>query len=350
MSLDTIDPYRVADMLERDLGRDAMRLFRDGDVTELFVNVGHEHLWVDSHSKGLHETKVTVSKATVRTFLQRAADFAGENITDRNPRVECSLPQPTWGGSRLTGILPPASPEPVFCLRKFSDEVIPLDSFVPNEIISSHQHSFLLDAIENHKSIGIVGGTGSGKTTMAMSILDQVCQFDPDCRILTMEDTRELQIPRSRNWIPLCTYPGGSFVDLISMSLRLTPDRIVVGECRGPALIALFEAFISGHPGGVFTYHAHNVEETLKRFLINCKRDSDTDSHQHTIGSAVDVLVILTKEEGYRFVPQMVEVNGFSDRSGYDLNWIPRDPESPTPPGHYWRPEPLRQPGYAVAS
>jgi len=325
-------------MLSSDLGSDFMALFEDNDVTELIAPPTMEKVLVHTHSSGVRATSVSLPKPTVLSFLNRCADDQGVPITTSYPRIEYALPDAVFRGSRLTGILPPAVEAPMFCLRKFSNTVIPLSLYVEQEVITDYQCSVIVDALQRKMSIAVIGGTGSGKTTLQMTLLDLVTRWEPLAHIITMEDTREIDLPHSRAWTPLTVYPGGTLADLIEMSLRLSPDRIVVGECRGRGLVSLFQAFISGHPGGVFTYHAHRVEEALTRMLINCKQDSDTDSHRYTIGQAIDLIIILEKSSGVRFVPQMVRVNGFSEQSGYDLTWIPRSQGVTLPFGHYYTP------------
>lgn len=330
--------HHLARMLSSDLGPDFMALFDDNDVTEIIAPPTMDTVLIDTHSSGIKATTVSLPKPTVLSFLNRCADDQGVPITASYPRIEYALPDRIFRGSRLTGVVPPAVEAPMFCLRKFSNTVIPLSAYVEQGVITDYQESVILNALKRKRSIAVVGGTGSGKTTLQMTLLDLVTRWDPLSHIITMEDTREIDLPHSRAWTPLTVYPGGSLADLIEMSLRLSPDRIVVGECRGRGLVSLFEAFISGHPGGVFTYHAHRVEEALTRMLINCKQDSDTDSHRHTIGQAIDLIIILEKSHGRRFVPQMVRVNGFSDEQGYDLAWIPREDGVTLPFGHYYSP------------
>lgn len=341
MSASGRSPQDTAGMLSRDLGRGVMNYFHRDDVTELFANPTHEYLWVDC-SDGQVQTDVRLDKPSVEAFLRRAADFNGSRITEGSPRVECALPDPVFSGSRLTGVLPPVVPAPSFCLRKFSDEIIPLESYLADNILSENQVQEIERALHEEKSIGVVGGTGSGKTTLAMTLIDRIVQINPHERLITMEDTAELQVPRSGNWIPLFTHGNAGYQTLIEMSLRLSPDRIIVGECRGPALVSLFEAFISGHPGGVFTYHAHTVSKTLERFLINCRRDSDTHAHRYTIGQAVDYIIILDASQDTRYAPQMVRVEGYSEKDGYQLERIQRDPADPLPIDAYWEPPKVR--------
>ena len=131
------------------------------------------------------------------------------------------------------------------------------------------------------------------------------------------DDWPELQV-RSWCWSPLYVHPtaGLDYGDLLKVALRMSPDRIVIGESRGGSIVQLFDALLSGHPGGISTFHADNVRQAFLRMLNYARRDSDTDSHRHTIGDAIDLLVVLRKDGPLRRVTEMVRVLGFSDEAG----------------------------------
>jgi type IV secretion system protein VirB11 len=309
-----------------------MSLFHDDDVTELGVNPFRRHVWVDTHSRDMVETNLALSDAEVQQFLQRAAGYSDDALQSHDPKLECSLPSPIWNGARLSGVVPPAVPSPSFCLRKFEDDLIPLESYVEDGIMSQRQQDRLLEAIRNYENIAVVGGTGSGKTTLLMSILNRMGRLFSDERFVTVEDTPEISLDSAWNWTPLYTFEGegtdGSIKHLVHMSLRQSPDRLIVGECRGPGIVALFEALLSGHPGGAFTYHATTISQALKRMLINCKRESDTSAHKHNIGDAIDLIIILAKSHGVRYVRQMASIRGYdAGADQYRIDRVWRDPD-----------------------
>lgn len=166
-----------ANSLALDLGDEFMDLFHDDDVTEVGVNPFRPEVWADTRSRDKVETNVSLLDATVRSFLQRAAGYNDETLTADDPDLESSLPTPIWNGSRLSGAVPPAVPAPSFSIRKFEGELIPLESYVEDEIMSRRQFDRLIEAIKQYENIAIVGGTGSGKTTLLMSVLNKMGDF-----------------------------------------------------------------------------------------------------------------------------------------------------------------------------
>ncbi|MCS3660166.1 ATPase, T2SS/T4P/T4SS family [Salinibacter ruber] len=319
--------------LALDLGDDFMDLFHDDDVTEVGVNPFRENIWADTRSQDKVETSVVLLDATIRNFLQRAAGYNDETLTADDPDLESSLPNPIWNGSRLSGAVPPAVPAPSFSIRKFEGDLIPLESYVDDQIMSQRQYDRLIDAIKHYENIAIVGGTGSGKTTLLMSVLNKMGDFFESDRFVTIEDTPEINLESAWNWFAYYTFEAdddyrGSVTDRVHRSLRQSPDRLIVGECRGPGIVALFEGLLSGHPGGAFTYHATSIQQLFKRVLINCKRESDTSAHKQNIGDAIDVIIILEKAMGVRYVKQFAVLDRYSrtdDRYVYDRIW--RDPD-----------------------
>jgi type IV secretion system protein VirB11 len=327
-----IAPEEKAKFLRADLGTDFMDLYNDPDITEVGVNPFRDKVWADSRTNDKIETDVVLTDADVQNFLERAAGFNDRSLTPSRPDIECSLPSPIWGGARLSGSVPPAVPSPTFCLRKFEDTLIPLESYKSDGIISGRQYDRIHTAIRKHENIAVVGGTGSGKSTLLMSILNRMGELFPKERFVTIEDTPEISLDTAWNWHPYYTFETndpyvGTVKDRVHRSLRFSPDRLIVGECRGPGIVALFEALLSGHPGGAFTYHATNIQKFFKRVLINCKRDSDTDAHNHTIGDAVDLVIILEKSQGVRYVKQMAKVEGYRPQTDeFDYKRVYRDP------------------------
>lgn len=333
-SNDEYTPEERAHHLREDLGPSFMNVFNDDDITELGVNPRSETVWADSRTDGFVSTDVELLDATVSQFLYRLAGFTGNTIQSQQPVLECSLPQPVWGGGRLSAAVPPTVAGPAFSLRKFEEERIPLESYVEDEIMSQHQYDRLIHAIKHHENIAVVGGTNSGKTTLLMSILNKMGRLFPGERFVTIEDTPELSLETAWNRFSFYTFESGdsyrgTIKSLVHLSLRHSPDRLIVGECRGPGITDVFEAFLSGHPGA-FTYHASSISRFFRRVMTNCRRASDTEAHKYAIGDAIDLIVILEKARGIRFVKQMAEVDRFDDDAEhYVLDQVHRDPTHP---------------------
>ncbi len=309
-----VDEAFLAEGLARDLGPDVMALFDDDDVTEIGTNPLSEMVWVDSHSRGKHPTEARLPKSFARSFLNRIADRTHGTITHDLPFIEARLPASRFKGARLAGQVEPIVPGPAFTIRIPPREPLDLRVYLEQGAMSESQFDAIRQAVRDRLNIFVVGGTNSGKTTLAMAILLEVSRLTPDHRVVTIEDTPELQV-RSWSWNPLYVHPtsGIDYGELLKIALRMSPDRIVVGESRGGSIVQLFDALLSGHPGGISTFHADTVQQAFLRMLNYARRDSDTDSHRHTIGDAIDLMIVLRKQGALRRVTEMVYVRGYDE-------------------------------------
>ena len=304
----------LADGLARDLGPEVMALFDDDDVTEIGTNPLSEAVWVDSRSRGKYETAARLPKPFARSFLNRIADQLHGTITHDLPFIEARLPGGRFKGARLAGQVEPIAPGPAFTIRIPAREPLDLRVYLEQGALTETQYEAIRQAVLDRLNIFVVGGTNSGKTTLAMAILLEVSRLTPDHRVVTIEDTPELQV-LAWNWNPLYVHPTGGidYGELLKIALRMSPDRIVVGESRGGSIVQLFDALLSGHPGGISTFHADTVHQAFLRMLNYARRDSDTDSHRHTIGDAIDLMIVLRKDGPLRKVTEMVYVKGYSE-------------------------------------
>lgn len=345
MPVESDESRQHAEQMAQTLGEAFMSRFRDDDVLELGVNGTGAAVWADTRSDGMVQTEVSIPNPHVYEFLSRAATYDNQLFNEDAPFVECSLPDPVFGGARLSGARPPTSDSPSFCLRKFEDFLIPLPKYVEDEIMSQRQYDRIIQAITNRETIAVVGGTGSGKSTLLMTIVNEMGERFPGERVVTIEDTKEIFLETTWNWHPFYTYgsdQGGTIQDLVEGALRWSPKRIIVGECRGEGILALFDALQSGHPGGAFTFHANSVGKFFERAFDACCRDSDTDQHKNVIGRAVDIVIILEKACGIRYVKQMVKLHEYDqDGDEYRYDMIYRDPSEKR--DRYIPPEVTRQ-------
>ena len=180
---------------------------------------------------------------------------------------------------------------PGFNIRKPAIKVIPLEQYVEDGIMTPHQRDVIIDAVKTKKNILLVGGTGSGKTTAANAILNEISKTGD--RILILEDTRELQC-NAKDYESFRTQDNVSMTDLVKTAMRRRPDRIVVGEVRDKSALDLLKAWNTGHPGGVCTVHANSAADGLLR-LEQLIQEAIPNSQQALIGEAVDLIIYISR-------------------------------------------------------
>ncbi|EAT08447.1 conjugal transfer protein traB [Sphingomonas sp. SKA58] len=192
------------------------------------------------------------------------ASHARTEVHGERPIVSAELPPHGQGaGERFEGILPPVSTAPCFSIRKPAARVYTLMDYVADGIMSAEAARMLSLAVVDRRNILIAGGTSSGKTTLANALLAEMAHLDE--RVILIEDTRELQSP-AHDTVALRTRAGAvTMGDLVRSTLRLRPDRIIVGEVRGGEALDMLKAWNTGHPGGIATVHANSASSALYR-------------------------------------------------------------------------------------
>jgi type IV secretion system protein VirB11 len=255
------------------------------------------------------------------TAMQIITDIAGildKVVTADNATLEAELP---LDGSRVEAMIPPVVSAPVFSIRKRASKVIPLDEYVAAGIMTARQCEIVRQGIRDKKNLVILGGTGSGKTTLGNAVLHEISLIEPDARLVIIEDTGELQCT-ARNKVFLHTTLHNTMMDLIKATLRLRPDRVVVGEVRGAEAFELLQIWNTGHPGGLVTVHANDCQSALSRLkgLVSqhpyAPRDIEPD-----IALAVNYLVSIVKTPESRRVNEIMEVIGYG-KDGYETRRI----------------------------
>jgi type IV secretion system protein VirB11 len=256
-----------------------------------------------------------ISPACAEAVVRAVAAALGVTVTRHNPIVEGELP---IDGSRFAGQIPPVVSCAAFSIRKKAVAVYSLSDYVRDGIMSEEQAQFIRRAVERHKNVVVSGGTGSGKTTLLNAIIREI---DPDERLVVIEDTIELQVV-SPNYVPLRTSVSVDMTKLLRTSLRMRPDRILVGEVRGPEALDLLMALNTGHEGGVCTIHANNARATLDRLtmLVSMNRDAPR-AIEPLIAQAVDIVIHISKTSQGRRVREMIEVGGY-DNGHYQIQKI----------------------------
>lgn len=302
---------RAHDMLETALGEQILAALQDPDVTEVSINPDGA-LWIEYRSRGRIGRGSELSAHEVERVIRLVATHLGRDVNGEAPIVSAELP---LRGERFEGVLPPIVQGPCFSIRKPADRIWNLDEYVERGTMTDFQACYLKGAVKQRKNILVVGGTASGKTTLVNALMAQFIGMHQ--RILILEDTRELQCS-CPDVVQLRTKPGiVSMGDLVRSTLRLRPDRIVVGEVRGPDALDMLKAWNTGHPGGIATLHANSAREGLHR-LEQLIGEGVTNIPHEMIGSAIDRIVFISNRGGVRRVEEILNVEGW-DYDGYRL-------------------------------
>lgn len=284
-------------------------------VIELMLNPDGV-LWFDVMGEGMQVVGNLTAHAATQ-FLTLVATGLGTVANAEKPIVEGELP---LDGSRIEGVLPPLVASPSFAIRKKATSIFSLAEYVSNGIMTAVQKDYIIGAVKNRKNILIAGSTGSGKTTLSNTVLDEIAkQAGNEQRIVMIEDTVELQCS-APNVVPLRTSKTTSMQDLLKVTMRMRPDRIVVGEVRGGEALALLKAWNTGHPGGVATLHANNATAALVR-LSQLIAEATPSPQNHLIAEAVDVVLFIEKTPTGRRIKEVVEVKNYENDS-YIVNHI----------------------------
>ena len=234
-------------------------------------------------------------------------------VTDRAPIVSAELPET---GERFEGVMPPVATAPCFSIRKPAQVLYRLSDYVAARIMAPPQAQLLRQAVTDRRNIVVVGGTSSGKTTLVNALLAEVASLGE--RVLILEDTRELQCA-AQDVVALRTKPGvASLADLVRSTLRLRPDRIIVGEVRGPEALDMLKAWNTGHPGGVTTVHANSGRGALLK-LEQLVQEAVVTVPRALIAEAVDLIVFLAGRGTSRRVESLIEVQGLDAGGDYLL-------------------------------
>jgi type IV secretion system protein VirB11 len=281
------------------------------DVVEIMANPDGT-LWIDRAGVG-REMIGRIEQSAAETTIRLLASHMGETVTPDRPAVAGVLPR---SGERFQGLLPPLAERSVFTIRKRASIVFTLADYVAKGILPAAGAELIRQAVADRKNILVAGGTGSGKTTLVNAILAEP-PFKSD-RIVLIEDTKELQCP-AEDKVELLTKntePRVTMTDLLRMTLRLRPDRIIIGEVRGPEALAMLKAWNTGHPGGVATIHANSATEALQR-IEDLVGEASQIIPKRSIASAVNLVIFVERISGAvgRAVRNIVSIEGFDGQN-----------------------------------
>lgn len=234
---------------------------------------------------------VKMSATKAETIMSVLASITGKFIHNKSPYLECHIPK---YGHRFTGVIPPASNFPSFCIRSHLKEIYTLDDLVAQGVLQDSSRATIKSWVRRKLNILIAGGTGSGKTTLANAILHEITTQYPDERMLVIEDVPELRFNTSRS-VSFTTNEFFSMYDALRTTLRFKPDRIIMGEVRGAEAYTLLKAWNTGHPGGVATIHANGVDEALYRFESCICDHPQSKINRQEIGFTINAIISIQK-------------------------------------------------------
>jgi len=297
-----ITDERLTTMLSSALGEKVLRYLEDDSVIELMLNPDGK-LWVDQLGIGRSFSGYAFSPEDAERVIFIVARAMKSVCSKDSPILSGELP---IAGARFQGMLPPVVPNPSFTIRKKALKIFSLEDYVEQGVMDKYQAFLLRKAVQDRRNILIAGGTGSGKTTLANAILAVIA--DTDDRVIIIEDTQELQC-QAKDSVLLKTKEGlATMTDLLKATMRLRPDRIVIGEVRGGEALDLLKAWNTGHPGGCATVHANSARKALIR-IEQLIMETGVMPSKELIGEAVNVVVFIEKTPEGRKVKELIQVD-----------------------------------------
>jgi type IV secretion system protein VirB11 len=299
-------------MLRTALGSAIAAWLEDPGIVEVMLNPDGR-LWIDGLSTGLADTGERLSPADGERIIRLVAHHIGAEVHPGSPRVSAELPET---GERFEGLLPPIVAAPAFAIRKPAVAAFTLDDYVATGIMTAGQGAVLGRAVAERRNILVAGGTSTGKTTLTNALLAEVARTAD--RVVLIEDTRELQCG-APNLVALRTKDGvASLSDLVRSSLRLRPDRIPIGEVRGPEALDLVKAWGTGHPGGIGTIHAGSALGALRR-LEQLIQEAVVTVPRALIAETIQVIAVLAGRGADRRLTELARVEGLGLAGDYVL-------------------------------
>lgn len=292
-------------------------IMKDETITEVMVN-GPNDIFIEKNGRLQKLNDHFQSERKLEDIIQRIVSMAGREVNQANPIVDTRLPD----GSRVNVVLPPISlVGPVVTIRKFSKEPMTISQLIKYGSITKEIAKKLELLVKSKYNIFISGGTGSGKTTFLNALSNYIPKEE---RIITIEDSAELQIEGIDNLVSLETRNANAtgagritIKDLIKSSLRMRPERIIVGEVRGEEALDMLQAMNTGHDGSLSTGHANSVKDMLSRLETMVLQGSEAlplIAIRQQIASAIDIIIHLSRLRDHsRKTMEICEVVGMKD-------------------------------------
>lgn len=317
---------RQAELVKDSLGKEILKYLDDPEVNEVYINQDYS-LRIDTIS-GRRKTDVILTSDTFARICKSIAGINRQVITEKNPElgVEIRLLQ-----VRAQIMFPPIVSRPTFFLRKKPRQIFSLEDYQAQGALSEKYYEIIVDCIKRRKNIIVAGATGSGKTTFLNAILKKLSEINPEHRLVILEDLPELQC--SSDDVQYMTTSGNrttsvTMQDLVFISMRLSPQRILIGEVRDKSAYDVLKAWNTGHPGGFCTIHADGCHDAFIRLELLVK-EADTGSSTRDIkaliGSTVGVVISIQKvvqnNATTRVVEEIIAVKGYdAEQDCYDYD------------------------------
>ena len=295
----------------------------DDGVSEVMIN-GPEEIYIETKGKLIKTDRKFNSLDSLMAAIRNVSQFVGRTIDEKNPIMDARLPD----GSRVHAMIPPVARRgPYVSIRRFSRHMLSIDDLVKGGSLPSNLADFIHACVLARKNMVVAGGTGSGKTTL----LNIISAFiPPEERIIVIEDSSELSL-RQEHVLPMESQrpdkQGKGEVairDLVRASLRLRPDRIVVGECRGGEALDMLQAMNTGHSGSMTTLHANSSKDALSRLetmAVMSGVEMPLSAVRAQVASAVELIVQIARfPDGSRRLTELAEVMGLDSRGDYQIN------------------------------
>lgn len=299
---------RAKEKLKRDLGELIEGALNDPKTVEIMLN-SDGRLWQERLGETMRCIG-SITEARAESIIKTVAGFHGKEVTRYKPLLEGELP---LDGSRFAGQLPPVVSSPTFAIRKKALSVFTLNNYVESGIMTEAQCEIIEQAVVAHRNILVIGGTGSGKTTLVNAIINEMVIHAPEERIFIIEDTGEIQCA-AKNCVQYHTTLDINMTQLLKTTLRMRPDRILVGEVRGSEALDLLDAWNTGHEGGAATLHANNCLAGLHRLKSLITRNPSAPTEiEPLIGETVHCVVHITRTPQGRRVEEIISVKGYEN-------------------------------------
>ena len=308
---------RLVRKLRDSLGETICAALDDPSVVEIMLNPDGR-LFVERLGQGVQGVG-DLEPGAAEIIIGSVAHALQSEADEDRPIISGELP---IGGHRFEGLLPPVVGAPSFTIRRRASRLIPLGDYVRGGVMTAAQAAVIRSGIEARLNIVVSGGTGSGKTTLANAVIAEIVSSTPEHRLVILEDTAEIQCA-AENAVALHTTDTVDMARLLKSTMRLRPDRIIVGEVRDGAALTLLKAWNTGHPGGITTIHANSANSALRR-LEQLTAEASQQPMREVIGEAVDLVVSIERTPKGRRVRDVIHVEGFV-KGQYQIETYPAE-------------------------